>query len=98
MSHGCHHLEFFLMAAAPQPPLNSHSISTIPSPLVGVAQEHLLCPQTATLCLRGFQGRGMGSAQSAPRCSLHRSSHLPLPTNGGDFRLLSSGKPPAKVI
>lgn len=29
------------------PPLNPHRVSTTPNPLAGVAQEHLLCPQTA---------------------------------------------------
>lgn len=85
--HGC----------SPEPPQNSQSISTIPGAFVRVPQEQTLCPQTGTPCPGGCQGRGLGSAQSAPKC-FSRSSHLPLPTNGGDFHLLSSGKPPAKLI
>lgn len=57
LPHGC----------SPQPPQNSHSVSTIPSVFVRVAQEHLLCPQIATPCPEGFQGWDL---HSQPRSAL----------------------------
>lgn len=48
---------------------------------------------------RGLVGQGVRTCtESALKHTLHRSSCLPLPANRGDFHLLSSGKPLAKVI
>lgn len=69
LSQGCHQLESSLIAAPPQPPLNSHSISTIPNPLVGVDKSISCAPKLPPHVQGAFRAEGW-DLHSQPRGAL----------------------------